>query len=94
MQQDLMTTPTDYTTFAERLDTAHNWPCEYTFKFIVPREEAGQVQDMFDPETSLRKVASRTGKYISVTAERVMHSSEQVIDIYKKAATIQGVIML
>ena len=85
---------TDYTTFAERLNTAHNWPCDYTFKFIVPRQEKSRVQDLFTKDASLRTVASRTGKYISVTAELTMESSDQVIAMYKKAATIQGVIML
>jgi putative lipoic acid-binding regulatory protein len=85
---------TDYTTFAQRLETAHEWPCTYTFKFIVPAQEAVLVQELFGPEASLRKVASRTGKYISVTAETMMVSTEQVIDIYKQAASIQGIVML
>jgi len=85
---------TDYTTFAQRLDTAHDWPCEYTFKFIVPHQEAIRVQEIFGPEASVRKVASRTGKYISVTSEVIMTSAEQVIAIYKQAETIEGIVML
>jgi len=85
---------TDYTTFAQRLETAHEWPCTYTFKFIVPSQEALLVQNLFGPEASLRKVASRTGKYISVTAEIMMVSPGQVIGIYKQAESIQGIIML
>lgn len=84
----------DYSTLIDRLNTAHSWPCEYTFKFIVPHQETAQVHNLFKPETSLRKVASRTGKYISVTAEIFMASADQVIAIYKKAASIQGIIML
>ncbi|WP_462324688.1 DUF493 family protein [Desulfoplanes sp.] len=86
--------PTDYTTFAERLDEAHDWPCTYTFKFIVPKAQKEEVVSLFGPEASIRKTASRTGKYISITVELGMESSAQVIDIYKLTATIQGIITL
>ncbi|MGX9366018.1 DUF493 family protein [Desulfoplanes sp. PS50] len=86
--------PTDFTTFAERLDQAHDWPCIYTFKFIVPKNRQTEVTCLFGPEASVRKTASRTGKYISITVETKMESSAQVIDIYRQTATIQGIITL
>ena len=86
--------PTDYTTFADRLNEAHDWPCTYTFKFIVPKDRQEEVTCLFGPEASMRKTASRTGKYISITVETAMESSVQVIDIYKQTATIQGIITL
>jgi len=85
---------TDYTTFAQRLDQAHTWPCCYTFKFIVPKNRQNEVTKLFGPRTPMKKTASRTGKYISITVETSMESSAQVIDVYKRAATIQGIVML
>ncbi len=82
------------TTFAKQLDEAHQWPCSYTFKFIVPNGRADEVRQLFGPEAAIRETASRTGKYISVTAEAIMDSSEQVIALYKQAATIEGIISL
>ncbi|GAU08714.1 DUF493 family protein [Desulfoplanes formicivorans] len=85
---------TDYTTLAQRLDQAHEWPCCYTFKFIVPKARQEEVVCLFGPEAFIGKTASRTGKYMSITVETGMESSAQVIDVYKRAATIQGIVML
>ena len=86
--------PTDYTTFAERLDQVHDWPCSYTFKFIVPKDRQGEVTCLFGPEAAIRKRASRTGKYISITIEAGMQSSAQVVAVYRQAGSIQGIVML
>ena len=38
--------------------------------------------------------SSKTGKYISLTAEIMIGSSDQVVAIYKKAHIIEGLITL
>ncbi len=75
------------------LDQEHQWPTWYLFKFIVPRGKEDEVIVLFpDAETSIK--ASSKGKYRSVTAKMMMLSSSDVLDIYEKAAHIEGVIAL
>jgi hypothetical protein len=60
----------------------------------VPSNRQQEVADLFGPEATLGKTASRTGKYVSITVEMSMDSSARVIEVYKRAATIQGIVML
>ncbi len=84
----------NHTTFTERLDEAHTWPCTYTFKFIVPKNRHNEVRCLFGPEASVRTTASRTGKYLSLTIETAMTSSDEVMAVYQQAAAIRGIIAL
>ena len=79
--------------FREKLDQHYAWPALYIFKFIVPQGKEQEVKALF-PMHETRERASSQGKYTSVTAQVMMPSSEAVIDIYRKAATIEGLIAL
>ncbi len=81
----------------ERLKEDTTWPAIYMFKFIVPSDnrKIARVEQLFNAEeasVSLRE--SRNGKYTSVTAKELMISPERVIDRYKEAAEIEGLIAL
>jgi uncharacterized protein len=69
------------------------WPSFYMFKFIVPRDKESEVFAIFNNEDVATKL-SKNGKYISITSYRYMNSEDEVVDIYKEAAKIQGVIAL
>lgn len=79
--------------FKEQLDEVHNFPTYYTFKFIVPRDRKEEVAEIFHGE-KLSINASKNGKFFSITAKIYMHSSEDVILIYKKASKIEGIVAL
>ncbi len=79
--------------FKERLDQHYSWPAKYLFKFIVPRGKEDAFIDIF-PDISLTIKASSGGKYVSVTANVLMKSTQEVMDIYKKAYLIEGIISL
>jgi uncharacterized protein len=79
--------------FAEKLDQHYAWPSLYIFKFIVPAGKEDEVKQLFPNHTTTEK-HSRQGKYTSVTVQMMMPSSEAVIEIYKQAATIPGLIAL
>ena len=81
------------TSFKERLDQHYSWPAKYLFKFIVPRGEEGAFNDIF-PGITLTIKASSGGKYVSITSNVLMKSTQEVIDIYKQAYLIPGIISL
>jgi putative lipoic acid-binding regulatory protein len=77
----------------ERLDEHHSFPCPYVFKFIVPKAKIAEMEELLKGfEFTTRE--SRSGKYVSYTAELNMESSERVISIYRAAACIKGLIAL
>ena len=78
---------------ADLLDADANWPLDYLFKFIVPSDQVDQVKALFPPGlVSLRQ--SRTGKYQSVSATLSLPDSDSVIEIYRQAGMIPGLMAL
>lgn len=77
----------------ELLDKHHDWPCPYTFKFIVPTERLEELCGLLvDFELNYRP--SRSGKYTSVTLEPVLESAMEVLAIYDRTAGIEGILSL
>jgi putative lipoic acid-binding regulatory protein len=75
------------------LDTEYTWPASYLFKFIVTQDQVENITSLFTAgEVSVRE--SSKGKYVSVSIQIEMPSSDEIIHIYEKAATIPGVIAL
>lgn len=75
------------------LDDNYDWPCNFTFKFIVPRDQTETVLDLFaDDPVSERP--SRSGKYTAYTMEMYVHSADEVFAIYQRVAQVPGVISL
>ena len=82
-----------YANLKEKLDNQFNWPMLYMFKFIVPEANKQKVISLFQKhDVSSRN--SKNGNYVSLTIQMFMMSSEDVIDVYKKASTIDGIIAL
>ena len=73
-----------------------NWPEIYFFKFIVPNDSelVAKVTALFDEDADLRLQQSKNGRYISVGAKEMMISPESVIQRYKEASNIKGLIAL
>lgn len=77
----------------EQLDAAHQWPCTFMFKFIVPQAQANRLLALVEPSHHTCR-DSRSGKYVSITMELVMSCSDEVCMIYQKASQVPGVIAL
>ena len=73
-----------------------NWPEIYFFKFIVPNDSelVAKVTALFDEGTDLRLQQSKNGRYISIGAKEMMISPGSVIQKYKEASNIKGLIAL
>ena len=79
--------------FKIQLENHYEFPAEYLFKFIVPKSQADELKSLF-PVGKISVKRSRTGKYVSVSCKMNMQTSSQIIDIYKKAYLINGIISL
>lgn len=80
-----------------KLEENSKWPELYMFKFIVPadNQKIAQVENLFNSELAQIDLRhSRGGKYVSITAKEVMTSPEKVIERYKAASVIEGLMAL
>jgi len=79
--------------FREKLEKHNAWPSLYVFKFIVPTGQQDQVKNLFPSHTASEKL-SKQGNYTSITIQAMMQSSDAVIEMYKRAALIEGIVAL
>ena len=73
------------------------WPAPYLYKFIVPSSvpKIKQIEDIFNHSGAvITKKESRTGKYTSVSINVRMKNPDAVIEKYKQAAVVEGIISL
>ncbi len=90
-------TDSDIERLKATLDQTHDWPSLFMFKFIIPsdNEKLAQVEALFNSKTAeIRRRPSKNGNYISVTAKEIMLNAENVLDCYRKAGEIDGLIAL
>jgi putative lipoic acid-binding regulatory protein len=86
-----------YSKLKTKLEETTTFPTKYLFKFIVPSNgnQVEEVKDLFNQGGAvINTKKSRTGKYISVSIHIIMNSSEEIIEYYKKAEKIEGIISL
>lgn len=86
--------PNWFTSFQEKLDQHYAWPSLYMFKFIVPADKRDELQRLFPLHVTTTEKNSEKGKYISLTYQMMMPSSESVIAVYKKVSVIEGIVAL
>jgi uncharacterized protein len=86
----------DIEKFRQKLLETTTFPTVYMFKIIVPSENRtiALVENLFEPEADIKTKESDKGKYTSITVKQVIIGVEEIIDIYKRAALIKGVMML
>jgi putative lipoic acid-binding regulatory protein len=72
------------------------FPQVYFFKFIFPNDNRtlALVEGLFGSEAQVTINKSRNGNYLSVSAKELMIQPEKVIERYKEAAKIEGVMSL
>jgi len=82
--------------FREKLLESMIFPSVYMFKFIVASEHRNiaLVENLFGEDTDIHTKESGKGRYISITAKQVVMNVDEVIDVYKKASLIKGIMFL
>ena len=83
----------DEQAFREKLESNHEFPGMYTFRFIVKPEQEAEVKSLLIG-ADIKLKPSSGNKYVSITMHKKMDSSDAVIDVYKRAHTIEGIIAL
>ena len=85
-----------YAGLLKSLKEQSDWPMVYLFKFIVPNDnqKLAQAQALFGEAAQVSLNQSKTGKYISVSARELMLNPDSVIERYRQAAKIEGIISL
>ena len=80
----------------KQLDETHTWPCDFMFKFIVPKgnENEAALRAIFGLKAKFKFKDSKTGKYRSFTIVDHVDSADAVFARYEAAAKIQGIISL
>ena len=83
----------DIDSFKEKLENQYSFPTLYQFKFIVPKNQIGKVILLFSKHDYTTRT-SKNGNYISLTAQMMVESSDKIIELYKIASEIEGIISL
>lgn len=86
-----------YTKLKSQLNDTTTFPADYLYKFIVPTDEnqSEEVTNLFNKGGAVINTReSKTGKYISVSVRLKVKSADEVINYYKEAEKIKGIISL
>jgi putative lipoic acid-binding regulatory protein len=79
--------------FKALLDESYQWPDYYEFKFIIKTEDKGQILELLVGFT-IHETPSKKGNYTSISARKLMKSTDEVIKVYELISPIKGVIPL
>ncbi|MBC7473242.1 MAG: DUF493 family protein [Candidatus Sericytochromatia bacterium] len=83
----------EYAKFKAILDENYIWPTEFPFKFIIMPHQIDQLKKILnDADVVLRP--SKNGKYVSVSTDMKISSSDEIVYIYEKVRSIEGIIAL
>lgn len=83
----------DNSKFKALLDESYQWPDFYEFKFIIKTEDKDQVTTALAGFT-IHETPSKQGNYTSISARKLMKSTEEVLEIYQLVGSIKGVMSL
>lgn len=86
----------EFKTLYERLNENSTWPLSYMFKFIVPNSDGrvDQVVELMPKNGKINFKNTKNLKFVSITCTASMPNADEIIDISKKVARINGVIAL
>lgn len=79
--------------FRDLLDESYQWPDYYEFKFIVKSEDKSLILEKLDGFT-IHENPSKQGNYTSISARKLISSTEEIIETYRNVGSIKGVICL
>ena len=85
-----------YKSLKSKLEDQFDWPHLYLFKFIIPSDnrKLALVEALFGAEAQVTTRQSKNNKFISISAKEVMVSADEIIAVYKKAESIEGIMSL
>ncbi|HXH31584.1 MAG TPA: hypothetical protein VNJ01_12270 [Bacteriovoracaceae bacterium] len=79
--------------FKDLLDLSYQWPDYYEFKFIVKSEDLNHCLALL-PDCTVHETPSKNGNFVSISARKLINSTQEVIEIYQLMGSIKGIISL
>lgn len=78
------------------LNDHHKWPDTFIFKFIYKSDPSTEksLKDLFSDNSEFILKGSKKKNYSSMSVHHIASSGSEVMEIYKKASEIEGVISL
>lgn len=73
------------------LNETYMWPAPYPFKFIVFAEQVDELKQILGDDVEIKLKPSSAGRYVSVSADIILHSAQAVLDIYEKTKVVKGI---
>jgi len=83
----------DQQKFRDLLEQSYQWPDYYDFKFIVKTDIKHLVLERL-VGFSITETPSKNGTYISITARKLIQTTDEVIEVYLLVGQVQGVMSL
>ena len=79
--------------FKNTLNQEYDFPCNYSFKFIVKSDLEKIVLNLLPKAKSAIKTSKRR-TYVSITLTSFVNNADEIVYIYDKASKIDGIISL
>ena len=83
----------NFVKFKTLLDDQMNWPDYYSFKFVVKSVQKDSLLEVLENHTITERM-SRNGNFVSVTSRKLVHSSDDVVEVYRQASKIEGILSM
>ena len=84
-----------YANLKEKLESVQQFPGVYHFKFIITGglDKVEELRKVL-PDDEFIEQPSKTGKYVSITVKKQVQTADEVINVYKQAGDIKGIMIL
>lgn len=79
--------------FRALLDESYQWPDYYEFKFIIKTDDKQLILERLIGFT-INETPSKKGNYISISARKLIKSTQEVLEVYESLSTVKGIISL
>jgi hypothetical protein len=79
--------------FRALLDESYQWPDYYEFKFIIKTDDKQLILEKLMGFT-INETPSKKGNYISISARKLIKSTQEVLEVYEAVSTVKGIISL
>lgn len=79
-----------------KLEKFLTFPTVYMFKFIFESDnkKVAQIENIFTEKASIKLRQSSRDHYISITVKMEVDNMDEVMEVYRKASFIKGVMFL
>lgn len=83
----------DMVKFKALLDEQMTWPDYYHFKFVVKMDSRESLLELLE-EHMITERHSKNGNFVSITSRKLVHCADDVVEVYRRASTIEGILSL